>query len=163
MITNFHANTPPRARQQSSDVPSARTHNTVGERVVTLVLCASSACTQTRSLSWCVHRIAHRDLNPDWNFRASSIARYSPSRGIIIVRHSLSCGILHRAAFSIARHSTSCGILHRAVFYIVRHSTLCGILHRAVYSITRHYPSANNKLFNTGITRRSRIQAHASC
>jgi hypothetical protein len=79
----------------------------------------------------------------------SSIARYHPSRGIIIARHRASRGITHCAASRIARHYASRGII------IAQHH------HRAATSITRHNPLTNNKLLYTGTTRRSRIQAHA--
>jgi hypothetical protein len=115
---------------------------------VSLVLCTPSTNTQTRSLTWCVHRISHRDINPDRIFRASFIARHHTSRGIVhcvvsssrgIIAASSSSGIIHRTA------SSSRGILYRAASYraalfIARHH------HRAVFSIAlhrivRHYPS----------------------
>jgi hypothetical protein len=110
----------------------------VGKMIVSPVLCTFSTNTQTRSLTWCVHRISHLDINPDRTFRASLIARTHPSRGIT-----------HRAVSSIARYSHRAasslrGIIHRAAsssrgFVIVRHrhravSSLCGIIHRTVSS-----------------------------
>jgi hypothetical protein len=112
------------------------------------VLCTSSTNTQTRSLTWCVHRISHRDINPDRIFRASFTARNHPSRGIThravssIASYShrtasSSRGMLHRAVFSIARHR------HRAALFIARYhnravSTIARHLHRAALSIARH-------------------------
>jgi hypothetical protein len=164
IITIFHANTPPRARQQSSDVPSARTHNTVGERVVSPVLCASSTNTWTRSSSQSVFRKPQHKTKYNRTVATSS-SHGNTSRGIhqraefSIVRHSSSRGILHRAASIIARYSpsrgivivrdypshgvihrtassySSRGIIHRAASRIGRHSTSRGIV------IVRHYPS----------------------
>jgi hypothetical protein len=129
------------------------------------VLCTSSTNTQTRSLTWCVHRISHRDINSDRILRASFIARHHTSRGIfhcvvfssrgiiaassssgIIHRTaSSSCGILYRAAssscaLSIARYhhraaSSSCGIIHCTV------SSSHSIIHRSVSSISRYHSS----------------------
>jgi hypothetical protein len=104
------------------------------------VLCTSSTNTQTRSLTWCVHRISHRDINSDRILRASFIARHHTSRGIFhcvvfssrgIIAASSSSGIIHRTA------SSSCGILYRAA------SSSCALSiaryhHRAVSSIARH-------------------------
>jgi hypothetical protein len=163
---NLLRRTPPRARQQSSDVPRARTHGTVGEKVVSLVLCTSSTNTQTRSLTWCVHRISHQDVNPDRIFRSSFIARSHPSRGI--THRAVSSfepfsyraassprGILHRAA-----SSSSCGIIRRTV------SSSRGIIHHAASSsrgiiMARYHPSTNSKVLYIGTTRWSRIQSHA--
>jgi hypothetical protein len=132
ILTIFHASTAPRARQKSKDLPNAGTHNTVGERVVSLVLCTSSTTTWTRSSSQIVLSKPQRITRYDRIVATSSshgdtpcgiiIAQQHPSRGIINARHH------QGAAFSIARYSSSRGILHRAA------SSSRGILHRAASS-----------------------------
>jgi hypothetical protein len=111
---------------------------------VSLVLCTSSTNIQTTSLTWCVHRISNRDINPDRIFRASFIARHHAPRGIvycvvfslrgIIIVHYPSHGII------IARYQSSRGII------IVRHYPSHGIIIARYQSsrgivIVRHYPS----------------------
>jgi hypothetical protein len=143
IISIFHANTPPRVRQQSSDVPSARTHISVGERVVSLVLCTSSTNTWTRSSFQSVLRKPQRMTKYDrpWRHHHHPAIHHaaSSSRCILIER------LRHRAALSIARHShraasSSHGTLYRAA------SSSRGILYCAASSsrgivIVRHYPS----------------------
>jgi hypothetical protein len=72
IITIFHANTPPRARKLSSDVPRARKHNTVVERVVLLVICTSSTNTWTRYSSQSVLRKLQRKTKYDQTVATSS-------------------------------------------------------------------------------------------
>jgi hypothetical protein len=99
---------------------------------VSLVIYTSSTNTQARSLTWCVHRISHRDINPDRIFGASFIARNHPSRRIMHRAVSCIASYSHRAA------SSSRGILHRAA------SSSCGIV------IARYHPSTNNKVLYIG-------------
>jgi hypothetical protein len=128
IISIFHANTPPRVRQQSSDVPSARTHKSVGARVVSLELCNSPTNTWTRSSFQSVLRKPQRKTKYDRPVATSSSSG-NTSRGIIIALYS------HRAA------SSSCGIIHRTAFssqgIVARHR-------RAALSITRHHREASS-------------------
>jgi hypothetical protein len=115
------------------------------------VLCTSSTISQTRSLTWCDHRISHIRINSERIFRASFIARNHLSRGITHRAASSSCGIIDRTVSSVARHRHCAALFnaryhHRAVFSIDRHRhraalSIAQYHHRAVSSIVRHSPS----------------------
>jgi hypothetical protein len=122
ILTIIHANTPHRARQKSKDVTNARTHNTVGERVVSLVLCTSSTSTWTMSSSQSVLSKPQRKTSYD-RIVATSSSHGDTPRGIIIAQQHPSRGTIYRTA------SSSRGILHRAGFFIARDS------HRVVFSL----------------------------
>jgi hypothetical protein len=159
IITIFHLKTPPHARQQSSYVSRVSAHITAVKESSHWCSAPPQLNTQTRSRTWCVHRISHRDINPDRIFRASFIARNHSSRGIIHRAAQRIARNCHRAVFSIARyyHRAALSIAryrHRAELSIARHR------HRAVFSIARHrHRTASHSIIHgtasRGITHRT--------
>jgi hypothetical protein len=118
-------------------------------------------------LSKCVHRVSHRDLNPDRTFRASSIARHHHRAESSNARHHASRAIVRRAALSSrgiliawhhhARYSPSRGIV------IVRHNPSHGIVivrhnpsHGIIIAWYHHRAVSNNKLLFIGTPCRPR-------
>jgi hypothetical protein len=151
---------------------------------MSLVLCTSLISTQTRSLTWCVHRISHRDINSDRLFGALFNARNHPSRGIThravssiaLYSHRAVLSIAryhHRAVSSIARHRHRAGLSiaryhHRAVSSIARHRHRAGLsiawyYHRAVSSIARYHHQITTRFFTSEplVDLVSRIQSRA--
>jgi hypothetical protein len=144
IITIFHANTPPRERQQSSDVMSARPHNTVGESVVSPVLCTSSTNAWARSSSQCVLRKPQRKTKYD-RTEATSSSHGNTSRGVLIARNSPSRGIIHRAA-SLSRGILIARYFHQQTTSFFTPISLAGLVskptpHAGPREILRDWPS----------------------